>query len=251
MKKSFLFILLAFLLISYLTFRICARKIIAKGYPVDRLANDPNTISEKQFYQYEHEIISGSSGSGGYFLDEPDIDWLKKAEYAFKAKGVKLKDKYPRHFVIAYSYFNMQKYDKALKEFRNIKDQEGVELVEWFISNGGIKNGLVKIKEYPGKIPWDSSEITKVEDKNYLFISYFKGPVYRYDKKSKKHAIIYAPEDEYDWCDALASDGRNLVIKLRDDAGIFVFDNEKLEISQFVKCKSKKQIKDIKKRGEA
>ncbi|MDP1854236.1 MAG: hypothetical protein Q8L26_08570, partial [Candidatus Omnitrophota bacterium] len=179
-------------------------------------------------------VIAGFTGSGGHFLGEPEIEWLIKAESAFKARGISIKDEYNRHFVIADSYFNHEQYEKALEEFKKNKDLVGIELAEWFISSKGIKNGIVKIKDYPGRIPWKSSEITKAEDKNYLFVAYFKGPIYRYDKRKKTHAIIYAPDDKYDWCDALAFDGENLVIKLRNAAGTFIFNNNRQDISQLV-----------------
>ena len=198
------------------------------------LATDPSTLSEKQFYKCEFAMVSGYSGSGGHFIDEPLIEWLKMAEKAFEAKGIKLKDKHKRHFVFADSYFNGKQYEKALEEYRNMKDREGIELAEWFISNKEIKNGVVKIKEYLGKIPCTASEITRTKNKEYLFVAYFKGPVYRYDNKKRMHAIIFAPEDKYDWCDALAFDGRNLIIKLRDYAGTFIFNNNTHEITQLV-----------------
>lgn len=196
------------------------------------LATAPDKISKEQFYQSEFAIISGFSGSGGYFLEEPEIEWLRKAENVLKAKGIKLKDEYNRRFVFANSYLNNEKYDKALEEFSEIKYQHGIELAEWFISNAGIKNGIVRIKEYPGRIPCKASENTRAEDRNYLFVSYFKDAIYRYDKKRNKHAIIYAPEDNYEWCDALAFDGKELVIKLRFDGGIFIFNNSTSEIAR-------------------
>lgn len=236
--KNILFILLLFLSIPSPSF-LNDKEFIDKNDPqhIDKiLATDPNTISKEQFYQCEFAIISSYSGSGGHFLDEPLIEWLRKAESSFKARGIKLKDEYHRHFVFADSYFNNQQYEKALEEFRSMKDQEGIELAEWFIHNKGIKNGTVKIKEYQSKIPCTASEITRAGDKNYLFVAYFKGPVYRYNKKNKNHTIIYAPEDKYDWCDALAFNGTELIIKLRDNAGTFIFNNERNEISQLVKA---------------
>jgi len=188
-------------------------------------ATAPSIISEEQFYKYEDALIMGFTGSGGHFLGKEEIEWLLKMESFFKTKGIKLKDEQGRHFVIANSYFNNEMYDKALEEFKNIKDHSGIELTEWMIKNRGIKNGIVKISEYDGKIPYKASEVTRIENEQYLFITYFKGPVYRYDKKKNKHAIVYAPEFEYDWCDKLSLDSMNLIIELRDGVGVFIFDN--------------------------
>lgn len=240
MKKPLLFIITPLLLIScFLSIYVYAAEFIDKSDPkhIDKiLATDLSTISKELFYQCEFAIMSGFSGSGGYSLDEPLIEWLRRAENVFKSRGIKIKDEYNRHFAFADSYFNHEMYEKALEEFRNIKDQAGIELAEWFINNKGIKNGVIKIKDYTGRIPWKSSEITKAENKQYLFVAYFKGPVYKYDKKKKMHALIYAPLSQYDWCDALAFDGESLVIKLRDNAGMFIFDNNRQEISQLVRA---------------
>jgi len=197
------------------------------------LVTDSTSVSEKEFYEYSSIIIHGFSGSGGYFLGEPEIQWIRKAEKSLKSKGIKLKDEGNRNFAIADSYFNDSKYNKALEEFKNMKHQLGIELTEWFISNKGIKNGIVNIKEYPGLIPCEASETVRIEDNLYTFIAYFKGPVYRYNKVKNLHAIIYAPDWQYDWCDGLNFENGKLTIKLRDigEAGdTFIFDNTTQEI---------------------
>lgn len=196
------------------------------------LASDPASLSEEQFYQYEFAVIHGYSGSGGHFLEGPQIAWLRKAEAVFQARGIRLRDKWQRGYVIADSYLNNQRYDHAYEEFRAIHDQAGMELAEWFLYNKGIKNGVVSIREYSGRIPWEDSETARVVEEFQSFVAYFKGPVYRYDRRTKTHAIIYAPEDKYNWCDSLRFNGRQLVISLRDDAGVFEFDNKTHEIAE-------------------
>ncbi len=196
------------------------------------LASDPASLSEEQFYQYERAIISGYSGSGGHFLEGSQIAWLREAEAAFQARGIRLKDRWQRGYAIADSYLNYQRYDHAYEEFKAIHDQAGMELAEWFMHNKGIKSGVVNIREYPGKIPCQASENTRAVDEWRSFVAYFKGPVYRYDRRTRSHAIIYAPEDKYDWCDSLRFNGRQLVISLRDDAGVFEFDNKTHEIAE-------------------
>ena len=63
----------------------------------------------------------------------------------------------------------------ALEEFKNAGLQDGIELAEWFINNEHMLDGIIKIVEYEGGIPWEgSTEIAKVEDDRYLFIAYFK-----------------------------------------------------------------------------
>lgn len=191
------------------------------------LAVNPAALTAEQYYKCEFVLLAGYSGSGGCYLEEPHIAWLRKAEAAFKKKGIQLEDKYGRHGCIADSYFNYGKYRKALREFTSLNSQSGIELSEWFINNKGLRHsGEVKIVEYDGEIPSGASELARAENERYAFAAYFKGPVYRYDKLIKKHALIYAPKDKYDWCDKLEIEGSKVIIHLRDDAGTYAYDNE-------------------------
>jgi hypothetical protein len=112
----------------------------------------------------------------------------------------------------------MKEYKESIEEYRRIGNNFGAEEAEWFLNNGEIKNGTVKIVEYPGEIPWGpvASETAKTEDKQYLFVAYFKGPVYRYDKPKDKHSIIFDAASKYDWVDSLKWDGKRLMMKCRD-----------------------------------
>lgn len=207
---------------------------------VDKIiATDPSTISEEQFYKDESEIIAASQGSGGYFLDTDAINWILKVEDIFNKRGIKLKDGENRHSVIAWSYFSgaNEQYDKALEEFTSIKDQDGIEMTEWVINNKGkgMQNGIVKIKEYNGKIPREDSGTAQAENDRYLFIAYFRGPIYRYDKKKNSHAFIYYPDDQYNWSEDLKLENEKLVINLRDGAGTFAFNNATNKLSQLDK----------------
>lgn len=191
---------------------------------------DPAHLSADQFYYYEFRIIALNSGSGGSFLEERHIEWLKKAVAILEAKGIKLKDEYQRGNVYGSSYFHLGEYQKAVEEYRKVGDVGSVENAEWFLNNGEIKNGTVKIVEYPGEIPYGEDFLAaQAQDKQYLFASFFKGPIYRYDKANKKHAIIFAPAWNYDWVDSLKWDGKRLVMKCRDMGksvgDSFEFDN--------------------------
>ena len=207
----------------------------SKETPVDKIVEtslraltlNPSTLSEKQFYEYAESIIAGFSGSGGNFLGTNEINWILKGEDAFNKRGIKLKDREYRHSVIAWSYFSgaNEQYDKALEEFKSIKDQYGIELSEWVINNKRIKNGIVKIKEYEGIIPCDASENAKIENDRYRFVAYFKGPVYRYDKLKNLHALIFKPASQYDWYDELKLENEKLIIGSSDNADTFILNN--------------------------
>lgn len=229
---------ITFLIIALLITAACTSYAAdeALGYDDYDKAVDtnPENLSEDNFYEYESMIIRGSSGSGGYFLGEPEIQWILTGEKAFRAKGVELKDKKERHKIIGWSYDAMGEYKKAYDEFKSVGYQSGMEESEWRINNTlGIREGTLNLKEYDGNIPEDiASETVRVEDNKYLFIAYFKGPVCRYNKKQDKHALVYSPKSQYDWCDKLALDGKYLTIHLRDNAGTFIFDNATNELAQ-------------------
>ena len=236
MKRFIFFIFLTFFLASCATIPKQAENCIDYSDPatIDRIvATNPDAISEEQFYLYEFAILSGFSGSGGCYIEDSHIEWLRKAENSFRKRKTELKDEYNRHFEFADAYLNSEQYEKALEEYKSLKCQWGMELSEWLINNSGIKNGRVRIKEYAGRIHFPAGITAMTKDRNWLFIAYFKGPVYRYNRVKRKHAIIYMPKDQYDWCDALAFNGSELVIKLRDKAGVFIFDNESNKISEF------------------
>lgn len=232
--KSLLLLLALFVLPSCSAMQLRKAALVDFTSPeaIDQiLATNPAVLSPEQFYTYESAIIRGYSGSGGSFLGEAEITWLRKSEAAFATKGTRLKDEYGRGFVIADSYVNARQYEEAFHEFRKLGSQYGIELTEWFIKNQGLSNaGTVSIAEYDGKEPCLASETARVEDERFTFVAYFKGPVYRYDKQARKHALIYMPKDKYDWCDKLDFNGRTLIIRLRDDAGMYAFNNERHEI---------------------
>lgn len=186
---------------------------------------DPFAIAEAKFYSCEYALFTEFSGSRGYFLSDSQIEWLKKAEAALLAGGIVLKDPYDRKIVFAGSYFNTQNYEKAFEAYRNIGETMAAEESEWLMNNGEIKSGEVKVEEYAGKIPPGPTEITRAEDAKYLFVSYFKGAVYRYDKAHDRHAVIFSPSDEYAWVEVLQWDGRRLTMALRGRAGVFEFEN--------------------------
>ncbi len=184
------------------------------------LSMNPDKLSEKQFYRYEFDIMAGYSGSGGSFLPDKAIEWLKKTELSFENRGIKLKDEYGRHIAYIDSYYHNCEFEKALHEAEIVNDNTWVELLTWFIENGVLKD-IIKIKEFPGRIPFNASVTARLEDEHCIFVGFHKGPIYRYDKIKNTHAIIYASYDEYDWPESFEWDGENLYVKLTENSIIF------------------------------
>jgi hypothetical protein len=164
--------------------------------------------------------MAGYSGSGGSFLPDDAIEWLKKAESSFGKRGIKLKDEYNRHLAFIDSYFHNREFENALHEAKLVNDRGWIELLRWFIENESLKD-TIKITEFPGSIPFNASVTARLEDARYIFVGFHKGPVYRYDKKQNRHAVIHASYDEYDWPERFEWDGKNLYVKLREDTITF------------------------------
>ena len=184
------------------------------------LSMNPDKLPEKQFYRYEFDIIGGYSGSGGSFLPDEAVEWLRKAELSFEKRGIKLKDEYNRHPAFIDSYYHNNEFEKALREAEIINDCSWIELLTWFIENASLKD-IIRIKEFPGSIPFNASVTARAEDSCYIFVGFHKGPVYRYDKIKNTHAIIYASYDEYDWPESFEWDGETLHVKLTESSIIF------------------------------
>jgi len=195
------------------------------------ISTNPAKLSEQEFYKCESEIMRGFSGSGGYFLEEKAINWLKKAENVFASKGIKLTGGYKRHLAIANSYFHSEQYEKARDEWKSIDFQEGIEMADWFIRNKNVTNSgkIITIVEFPGNLDFiEPSTTSRAEDENYLFVSCFKGPIYRYNKKENTHAIIYCCRlPDNDWVTALEWDGENLIARTNAIKGLatILFNN--------------------------
>lgn len=211
---------------------------------------NPATLSQKQFYEYEHAITVcfSNPNSGAFSLKEPQIKWLKDAVTAFEGRGIKLEDRSNRGVVYGDSYFELNKYQEAIKEYRRFGDNRGAEAIEWYANNKGVEGDAFKIVEYSGEIPCKGeSQTISTEDKRYRFVScsvkglaYSHILLYRYDKTNKKHAVIFAPAGMYTKCDSLKWDGKNLTITLRswesrDEPFIFEFDNDTGRLKEKIK----------------
>ena len=73
----------------------------------------PNNVSESDFYKAEYALIAGYSGSGGYFLERDQIDWLKRSVKSLKQRGIKPVDYFERRNVYRDSFYHLRQDSKT------------------------------------------------------------------------------------------------------------------------------------------
>lgn len=106
-------------------------------------------------------------------------------------------------------------------------------VLRWHKENGARKDGPVSIHLYEGPGPFDPIPEGCLEDGDYLWIAYFKGPVYGYIKSQNKHFIPYSPASIYLWVNCLVASNRYLWMGTHGD-GIVRFDKKKHVLKQFI-----------------
>ena len=82
----------------------------------------------------------------------------------------------------------------------------------WFANNGPLRNGAVRIREYPGEAAYGTNVAAEVIDGDMIWRAYENGPVCGYDRKLDVRYIVYAPENVRRWAKALVADDRFLWI---------------------------------------
>lgn len=187
------------------------KRYLQSLFGVIDIDNDGN----KEIYSIERE---GGSGSYGFWIKVYDSP--KKEVYELEASGeysepslsteisdnssqkeglsVWLRQK-AKELILYYEEENS--YDKAVRD--------------WIRSNGkGFYKGKVKIYEFPGKIPESGASIgCKVDDGEFIWLSYFKGALFGYNKSRDVYFVVYVPWTAYDWIRSMVSGKQYLWLK--------------------------------------
>jgi hypothetical protein len=78
------------------------------------------------------------------------------------------------------------------------------EVAEWRQAQGfDFELGTVRRRELPGQPPGGASVACQLQDREYEWISIFKGGVFGYDKSRNVHFLLFVPYDEYEWIDEM------------------------------------------------
>lgn len=77
----------------------------------------------------------------------------------------------------------------------------------WRRKNGAdFAEGKVVIQEFPGKIPPSGgSTACVIDDGAFVWVSFFKGAVFAYNKARDVHFVVFKPESDYGWRRSLLS----------------------------------------------
>lgn len=112
-------------------------------------------------------------------------------------------------------------------------DDPANAVLRWHKENGDRKDGAVRIHLYEGPGPFDPIPKHCLDDGEYLWIEYSKGPVYGYIKSENKHFIPYSPASIYAWVNCLVASPRYLWMGTLGD-GIVRFDKKRHVLKQFI-----------------
>lgn len=151
---------------------------------------------------YRAELLATTASKN--LIDQPEIDiWLRQV-----ASQLILPDDY------------------------EVKSAERVSLKEaarqWVQRHGtGFTKGVLQGDIYPGEIPPSGAAvICLVEDDQYVWKSFFKGPVFAYDKQRNAHFVVFVPPTSADWVNQMVSGQKYLWLSRRVERGILVLNKE-------------------------
>lgn len=214
--------------------KLCSAEYLHEKEEIEqiiKIINSNPTLSTKEdFLDSAAFLASRFSGSSGPFLCNNHILWIEKGLYFFKELNqLTSEEEHEWNFIFGRSYLADHNWGKAMYFFRKNNDQGSIETTEWFMLNDTKKYGdPLNLKEHPGEPKSIASIASEVEDDNFKFIRYWRGPTYRFSKKINTHALIFAPTNDlaagifqFNW------DGRFL------EMNNGIFDNERSIIYKF------------------
>jgi hypothetical protein len=102
-------------------------------------------------------------------------------------------------------------------------DRPEAAVRRWFRDNGHSPSCPISVYEYAGPPVWGSSIFDELAVGDVVWRTYFKGPVYRYDRGADRHYVVYAPADRYSWAKALTWDGESLWFGVHTEDGFIRF----------------------------
>jgi hypothetical protein len=115
--------------------------------------------------------------------------------------------------------------ESRLRAFRVMRDMSTVDQspdVVWYMDNGFLKTGGVKVRRFPGPPSFGASLVARYLDGDIEWYAYFKGPVMGHDLSRNEHFVIYGPQTMYHWPTCFASNEEYLWFGTRGD-GVFQY----------------------------
>lgn len=187
--------------------------------------SDPAKLTTEEYRALEHKMLLGSGGSSGYHLGPDEIAWLKKGRRLHPA-AERDDDGTNLHNILGQSLEHMHRYREAMLEYREAGMMLAAEEMDWLVHNPGMQNGGVpKLNFVPGRLPMDqlgTAKVAEVEDR--VFVAEFKGGLFLDDKARDRHAVIFVPEDQYDWLTYPEFNGKTLTSPMHLSDRRFEYD---------------------------
>jgi hypothetical protein len=102
-------------------------------------------------------------------------------------------------------------------------DDADFAVQRWHKENGKTTSGQIKTHDYQGHPRYGASVAATFDTGTVLWLSFFKGPLFGYDRLTDKHFIAYSPAWFYNWAKCLAFDGERLWFGVHCRAGLMSF----------------------------
>jgi len=93
----------------------------------------------------------------------------------------------------------------------------------WHKENGTKQSGKVRTYYYQGQPECGATVIAKLRTSTMNWVSFFKGPVYGYERLKDRHFIAYSSAWSYNWATCFAFDGKTLWFGLHLRDGLMSF----------------------------
>lgn len=175
--------------------------------------------------------VSGTGGSSGYGFTVRVYDTLDGETYSLDSWGTYSDP------ALEFSFSENAPQKKGLKQwllqkgnehnfFYKYGDEHSAAIEDWLETHGkGFCKGQLTIHEFPGEIP--PTEVTvmcTVDDGEFEWVSYFKGPVIGYDKSRDAYFVLYVPRYDLGHVPTMISGAQYLWLGTCIENGILAFD---------------------------
>jgi hypothetical protein len=102
-------------------------------------------------------------------------------------------------------------------------DQPEFAVQRWHKENGTKQSGAVRIHYYQGQPECGATVVAKLRTATIHWVSFFKGPVYGYERLKDRHFIAYSSAWSYNWATCFAFDGKTLWFGLHMRDGLMSY----------------------------
>jgi hypothetical protein len=104
----------------------------------------------------------------------------------------------------------------------------------WHKENGNRIIGKIKTYRYEGEPNYYGIDPIAISDTEHIrWVSYFKGPLFRYDKRENNHYVVYSPVSVYEWAKSLLGVGKGLFFSCHCLSGLNYYEDKNRTLHRF------------------